>query len=213
MPTADDKPSAVILADGSYPSGTVADGILAGARKVVCCDGAAVGYIEHGHRPYAIVGDCDSLPAEMRERFAPMIHADADQESNDLTKAVRFCIAAGLRDIVIVGATGKREDHTLGNIGLMADYGRMEDIDSIRMITDYGVFDIIYGDTRFASFKGQQASVFTPDPAVEITTHDLLYPLFSAHLTAWWQGTLNQSLGDSFGIGTTGTAIVFREFR
>lgn len=212
MPCVVDERRTVILADGDYPSTGMGAAILASAARVVCCDGAAVGYISRGNVPYAIVGDCDSLSEELHREYASIIHRDDDQESNDLTKAVRFCLAGGMGRIVILGATGKREDHILGNIGLMADYFRYPGLESVRMITAYGVFDVIDKDTVFESAEGQQASIFCPDPSVQITTGNLLYPLKNAHLTAWWQGSLNQSLGNTFTIGTTGTAIIFRLF-
>lgn len=210
MPTEDDSPATVILADGQYPSAEIAARLLARAERVVCCDGAAREFVRRGGVPFAIVGDCDSLGAQLHERFAPIVHCEREQESNDLTKAVRFCLERGWHDLTILGAAGRREDHTLGNISLLVDYARLGA--RVRMITDNGVFDPIFADTRFAAFEGQQVSIFTLDPATLVTTSNLRYPLHRAPLTGWWQGTLNRSLGVEFAIGTTGSAIVFRLF-
>ena len=68
--------------------------------------------------PEAIVGDLDSLSPEIAERFADRLYQDSEQDTNDLTKAVRWCIDKGYEEIVILGATGKREDHTIANISL-----------------------------------------------------------------------------------------------
>jgi thiamine pyrophosphokinase len=201
----------VVLADGTYPERGLAAALLAGARRVVCCDGAAREYTGRGGVPCAIVGDCDSLDAELLERFAPIVHRDPDQETNDLTKTVRFCLARGFSDITILGATGRREDHTLGNISLLIDYAR--EGACIRMVSEYGVFDPIFGDARFESFTGQQVSIFTLSPATLLTTGNLSYPLTRASLTGWWQGTLNESQGAEFSILTTGPTIVYRLLR
>lgn len=210
LPDKSYSPDFVVLANGEYPAAEPALSILAGASRVVCCDGAAKEYVSRGGTPYAIVGDCDSLPTDMRERYAAILHTDSDQETNDLTKAVMFCIAEGAKDIAILGATGRREDHTLGNIGLLADYATLA---SVKLITDWGVFDPITESSRFESFPRQQVSIFCPDPAVKVTTVDLKYPLHEANLTAWWQGTLNEATGGSFGFDIEGgTAIVFRTF-
>ncbi len=200
----------VILADGGFPSGEVALGRLWGAERVVCCDGAAAEFVARGGTPHAIVGDCDSLPAELARRFSTIVFSDPDQETNDLTKAVRWCMACGFSQITILGATGRREDHTLGNISLLIDYAR--EGAQVEMVTDYGVFEPIFCDTTFESFAGQQVSIFTLSPTTLITTRNLAYPLTDAPLTGWWQGTLNESLGHEFGIETTGSAIVFRLF-
>ena len=53
-----------------------------------------------------------------------ILHRISDQETNDQTKAVNFLLAQGKRRIAIIGATGNREDHTLGNISLLSDYLR-----------------------------------------------------------------------------------------
>ncbi len=222
------KKSIVILADGGYPSGELAVSMLEGAEKVVCCDGAAQRYIERGGTPYAIVGDCDSLSDDLLAQFADIVHRDTGQQTNDLTKAVRFCLSSGFDDIVILGATGRREDHTLGNISLLVDYCAREISESvrkripgldgyfpdaqarIRMVTDYGAFEAISDDTFFESFAGEQVSIFTLAPQTLITTVGLAYPLEKASLTAWWQGTLNEAIGERFGIRTTGPAIIYR---
>ena len=109
-------PEAVILANGEYPTHPLPLRMLEEAKFVVCCDGAANEYISRGHTPDVIIGDGDSLSPEYKELFAPIIHRIADQETNDQTKAVLFLQKKGYRKIAIVGATGKREDHTLGNI-------------------------------------------------------------------------------------------------
>ena len=40
----------------------------------------------------------------------------AEQETNDLDKAIRLCRERGWGDLVVVGATGLREDHAIGNV-------------------------------------------------------------------------------------------------
>lgn len=210
MPSVGDCSEIVILADGDYPSSDIAASVLSTASRsgrVVCCDGAAMEYIARGGHPYAIVGDCDSIDESFRKGFLSILHCDPDQETNDLTKAVKFCVGQGIRNITILGATGKREDHTIANVSLLADYMRQV---TVRMITDSGVFDPVVGHTRFESFEGQQVSIFTFSPDTLLTTENLAYPLHEAPLSRWWQGSLNRSEGSEFGLHTTGAAIVYR---
>ncbi len=212
LPTAATRAKAVILADGEYPgTGTIAGAILRSAEYVICCDGAADSYIADVRVPAAIVGDCDSLGEATLRLHADIIHRSSDTNTNDLTKSVLFCLSQGIGDIIILGATGRREDHTLGNIGLLSRYAAMEGVSRISMITDNGVFDAITEDSMFDSFKGQQVSLFTIDPATPVGSDGLFYTL-PPNLNAWWCGTLNESLGDSFMIRTTSRTIVFRVF-
>ena len=95
--------------------------------------------------PEAIVGDMDSLNEDLANRFADRIFRDESQDTNDLTKVVTWCRENNYKDIVIVGATGKREDHTLGNISLLTEYAK--DMNVI-MVTDTGILRPFLADAE-----------------------------------------------------------------
>ena len=116
----------------------------------------------------------------------------------------------GYKDIVIIGATGKREDHTLGNISLLAEY--VQEMNVI-MVTDTGILRPFLKSTSVSSFPGQQVSIFSIDTETEVTSHGLRYPLNRTKITNWWFATLNESLGDSFSLEfTRGRIIVYLKF-
>ncbi len=202
------KTEAVILGNGDYPSHPYPLGILQQAPYVICCDGAADEYIRRGFIPDAIIGDGDSLSPENRERFTSIFHQIKDQENNDQTKAIRFLQAQGKHCIAIVGATGKREDHTLGNISLLMDY--MEEGLQVRMITDYGIFIPACDTQVFACRPGQQVSIFNFG-AKNIQGEGLIYPL--SDFNNWWQGTLNETSGTEYRIRATGKYLIFQNFQ
>lgn len=200
--------SAVIVANGNFPKNSVPLSFIKNASYIVCCDGAANDFIARGYIPDAIVGDCDSIFEENAIRFADILHPNREQETNDLTKSVQFCVKNGKNELIIVAATGKREDHSLGNISLLMEY---IDIVKVKMVTDFGVFTPINSTTTFYSFTGEQVSLFSFDND-PITTNGLKYSINNRVLTNWWQGTLNESLGESFTINTKGKVIVFQAF-
>lgn len=203
-------PETVILADGSFPQHEIPLRCLREASRIICCDGAARSLLSSGLEPFAIVGDCDSLDPEIITRFADRIYKDDDQETNDLTKAVMWCHKSGFNDLIIVGATGKREDHTVGNISLLAEYIRMV---KVIMITDTGIFYPLTESCRVPSVKGQQVSLFTFDPETEISATGLKYPLIRRKLTIWWEATLNEATGDNFELEfDRGVVIVYMVF-
>jgi thiamine pyrophosphokinase len=105
-----------------------------------------------------------------------------DGRNNDLTKAIRWCSERGFKDIAIVGATGKREDHTIGNISLLAEYAREV---NVIMVTDTGVFTPILKSSTISSFSGQQVSIFSIDYKTEITSSGLKYKLEKMRLNNW----------------------------
>jgi thiamine pyrophosphokinase len=203
--------STVIVADGTFPSHAVPLGYLANADRIICCDGSTESLLKAGFIPDAILGDMDSLPSELAERFKDRIFPDTDQETNDLTKAVMWCKEKKYNNLIIIGATGKREDHTIGNISLLAEYVRKL---NVLMVTDTGVFQPCLKSSEISSFAGQQVSIFSIDPETEITSTGLRYPLQGRKIKNWWMATLNESLGDNFTLNFNGSpVIVYLKFK
>jgi len=201
----------VIIANGAFPRHPVPLSFLREASHIICCDGATEALLEYGLEPDHIVGDLDSLSQELQQRYSHCLHHDPDQYANDLTKSVKFCAEKQWNEITIIGATGKREDHSLGNISLLADYAAYV---KVQLITDYGVFTPLLKSGSFESFAGQQVSVFSLAPDTVFTFHGLKYPITGQTITSWWQGTLNEAIGGDFFVGMDhGKALVFRKFR
>ncbi|WP_282023345.1 thiamine diphosphokinase [Commensalibacter papalotli (ex Botero et al. 2024)] len=210
MPTSQSTAQAVILANGDFPSHPIPKAILHhNQKKLVCCDGAANHLLDQGLIPQIIIGDCDSLSLENQIKYEKIIIKIPEQNTNDLTKAVNYCKNNALSSLIILGATGKREDHTIANISLLAKY--ISIIEIITMITDHGFFHVIQHPSQFQSIIGQQVSLFSVQPTA-ISTSNLKYPLDQQNLLYWWQGTLNESLSDHFDIQVNSPLIVYQAF-
>jgi len=200
----------VILANGSFPGHSYPLKSLYNAERIICCDGAAQNLLNIKIKPDFIIGDLDSVSDKIKHQFASILIHQAEQETNDLTKAVYFCIENNWKEITILGATGKREDHTLGNLSLLIDYAEKA---NIQMLTDYGVFTPLLKTATLKSYSGEQVSIFSLHPDTVFTFHNLLYPLEKRKLSSWWQATLNEAESDSFTIEfDNGKVLVFREY-
>jgi len=200
----------VILANGAFPKHKIPLEFLFKAEQIVCCDGATQNLLIAGLKPDYIIGDMDSVSEEIKNRFASIILHLAEQETNDLTKAVNFCMENNLTEITILGATGKREDHTLGNLALLTDYAEKA---NVQILTDDGVFTPLLTTGALESYPGEQISIFSLNPETIFNFHNLLYPVKNRKLTSWWQGTLNEAKSDSFTINfDKGKVLVFREY-
>ncbi len=199
----------VILADGLFPENEQVLAFLDQAELIICCDGATLKLLHYGLKPSYIVGDMDSLPQSYREEFEAIISDGSDdQDTNDLTKAVHKALELGLDQVMILGATGEREDHTLGNIGLLVEHGGKL---TLQMMSDFGLFTPLYHSAQMCSFPGQQVSIFTVVNNPMLTTQGLKYPISNKTLTNWWCGTLNEALSDSFRIAfSQGGLVVMR---
>lgn len=200
----------VIIADGSFPQNEIPMRILRNASRIICCDGATESLLDAGFVPDAIVGDLDSLKEATSARFSDRLFRDTDQETNDLTKAVYWCSSRNIGNIIILGATGKREDHTLGNISLLSEYVRSVDV---IMVTDTGIFSPYIGSFTADTFPGQQISIFSVNSETIISSSGLKYVLDRKKMTNWWVATLNEAEGDKFSLEFTGgPVIIFRKF-
>jgi thiamine pyrophosphokinase len=201
--------STVILANGRFPTHNFPLSILNSASKIICCDGAVNNLDRYGLEPTAIVGDLDSLSEELRAKYYDRLFHDSDQQSNDLTKTVKWCIERGFKTLNILAGTGLREDHALGNIGLLPSYLRYGV--NVIMITDYGTLVPLIAGGKLTSFKGQIVSIFSFDNSTTISTKNLEYPIKNMKFNELWKGTLNKSLGDWFElIFESGSVVVFR---
>lgn len=200
----------VILADGSFPERGEALDYLRQAHTIIACDGATQKLLDFGLEPMHIVGDMDSLSEDLKLRFASIISPSKDQETNDLTKAVLKALDLGVEQAVILGATGQREDHTLGNIGLLAEHAHKLEL---QMISDYGLFIPLAESAHLPSYKGQQISIFNPIGQAKISTSHLKYPITNRSLNNWWEGTLNEATGEQFSLAfNAGVLVVYCAF-
>ena len=118
-----------------------------------------------------------------------------DQEENDLRKALKWLDERKCSNVFILGATGLREDHAISNI-----FSILETDCKInaKIITDYGIFQIIRGKEKIKSFKGQPVSLFTSNKQTKITTSRLKYNLNKSGLKHIYSGSLNESLSSNF---------------
>lgn len=191
------RKNVVILAAGDFPQSEAPLTALREADLRICCDSAAEALVAHGLEPDRIVGDLDSLSRAFRERFADRITQISEQDDNDLTKAFHLALTLSPSRITILGATGKREDHTLGNISLLLDYAR-EASCPVTMLTDYGRFETIFDTATLPSVPGQQISIFAFDNTLTIKSAGLKYPTDQVCFDTLWKATLNEALSSSF---------------
>ena len=194
----------VVLLAGAFPrKGGAERAVLDAAGRVVACDGAAAAFRRRtGRWPTAVVGDLDSmrarLPAEVEVVRMP------DQDTSDLDKAVRFCRSRGWDDLVIVGATGGRMDHAIGNVFRALAAG-------VEVVTDDGTFHLVCGRRRLKTRPGAGVSVFADDPRVKVTSRGLVWPLDGVRLNSVAAATLNRAKGSAIALASDRPIFVFIE--
>lgn len=197
--------SYVILCNGDFPARKEVLQILMEADTLVCCDGAADRLLKY-RVPDVVIGDLDSISEKSRNILHDRIIKESEQETNDLAKAFRYVCRRIENDrkrflgndcisIKILGAAGKREDHTIGNISHLADFNMaVENMDldiKLSMTTDYGVFIPMSDGITIDIPENREISIFAFDPTLKITSEGLKYPTDNVVFDMWWKATLN----------------------
>jgi len=174
--------SALILANGEPPAEDLLRARVAATSCFVCTDGAAATALAAGLRPDLVVGDLDSLDDATRARLGDVeVLGLAEQETTDLEKAIYTLLARGVRDVLVLGAGGRRWDQFHANLSLFARYAHRL---TIAAEDDWG---------RLAMAPAGQATVIgepigamvslLPLPWAEgVTTDGLRWPLIAARL-------------------------------
>lgn len=198
----------VIICDGKFPKTEYPRYLIRTADYIICCDGALRKFLRNSisifgemRLPDLVIGDMDTLPAAMQKKYADIILKETEQEHNDQTKAVRWALnnLKGIDAIHILGATGGRADHTIGNTSLLMEYTRMFDLKdiTIEMVSDDGTIFPINDTVEFECGTGRSISIFTPDNSLKIRSEGLMYPTDDVVFDNWWKATLNKTVQDN----------------
>ena len=202
--------NAVIICNGEFPVKEYPRYIIRNADVTVCCDGAFDKYMKAGESifgkeklPDVVIGDLDSISSVKREKYSRIIVHDADQETNDQTKAFRYVMDnfPEVTEIHIIGATGLRTDHTIGNVSLLMEYARDYSLDSrgisVDIISDRETIIPVTNTIELQCGEGRSISVFSPDSTLKIHSEGLVWPLDNVVFDNWWKATLNRAANDT----------------
>ena len=184
-----------IIANGNFPYHEIPLKILDKSKTIIACDGAANILDLKKYKIDYIIGDLDSIESSNINKYKNKIINKPAQTNNDLRKAIMLLYNNKVKTFSILGATGKREDHTIGNI--FSIYELYDDLNAT-IYTDNGTFKCINTSTEIKSYKGQQVSLFSNDKTIKITSNNLMYNFKSTSISNLFYGTLNESISDSF---------------
>ena len=197
------------MGNGQFPKKEYPLYLLESADYVVCCDGALDTYLRHFsgrnlRRPDVVVGDMDSLSKKTAERFRDIAVKIDEQETNDQSKAFHYILEhfPDVDTIHILGATGKREDHTIGNLSLLMEYVReMRRQDcgrtvSVDIVSDWSTAFAITDTCTLDVGEGRSVSIICPDNSLNIKSEGLVWPTDNVVFDNLWQATLNRASAD-----------------
>lgn len=191
-----------IVCNGLFPRTRRPLELLASADYVICCDGALSALLRRGIVPSVVIGDMDSVSGSALGHYRGPVVRSSDQETNDQTKAVNYALSAypDVSEIRILGASGKSEAHTIGNLSLLMEYEKELGLRSrgisVRMVSDWSeAFAAVSGRVDFPVVRGQKVSLFSPDNTLQMHAEGLEWPTDRVVFDNWWKATLNRATG------------------
>ncbi|WBL35047.1 thiamine diphosphokinase [Tepidiforma flava] len=199
---------ALVIAHGEPPSAGLLRELAAGAGLVVAADGGALVALDAGVMPDWVVGDLDTMdqfPAAPipRERFV----RDADPETTDLEKAIRFALARGAAGVDVAAAGGGRGDHALANLSVLVLFAEHD----VVLHDDLFAVWLVRGRTEVAGEPGTVVSLIAPGGCRGVTTRGLRWELRDDDLPFSPRGVHNELVGARAEVEVReGALLVFR---
>ncbi|MEX2436516.1 MAG: thiamine diphosphokinase [Balneolaceae bacterium] len=164
----------IIICDGTAPSKSQILKLLNKDTTLIATDGGANTAYQLGFEPEYIIGDMDSYSPTGDEK-AEVLRID-DQETNDLEKALKLALKKGFDNVIVLGATGKRLDHTLKNLSVLLQFN--PEFDSIIFKDHHSDIFLIDSPFRQQYPIGTTISLYPLSGRVDgIKTKGLQYPL------------------------------------
>jgi len=193
---------ALLIANGVLPSPRFLRELVSSSDLVVCANGGTRHALRIGIQPDVVIGDLDSLtPGVLRRLRRSKIVSFADQNQTDLEKAIRYLLKKRAKQVVILGATGKRIDHTLANVALLAKYQRRV---NLTLIDSSGEIQIVRSRVTFQAKRGATVSLLPLGKGVKVTTKGLRYALKNETLQFGSRGVSNEVIGSTVEIRVRG---------
>lgn len=210
---------AVIAVNGMIENYAAVAKLLRADDHLIGADGGTLHLLTLGRTPHVVVGDLDSLPADVVDALgAQGVHFERhcrEKDQTDLELAIERAVADGADEVLLIGALGGRLDQTLANLLIVAQRAWPA---PVRIIEGEQAAEVLRGPETLEvhGFPGDTVSLIPLGAAVEgITYTGLRYPLEDATLPFGSTRGVSNELLDSVATVTirAGVALVIHTVR
>lgn len=167
----------IILANGQPPKKNVFDYLKKkGYETLICADGGANSAAKLDLIPDFIIGDLDSISPGVYDYFYDKcrIIQFKRQNDTDVEKCIKFAIKNKFDEVMLLGATGDRLDHSFCNMGIVLKYF---DKIVIKIIHQRSILSAYSGSVTFKTFPKETISIYGIDSKTRIISVGLKYQL------------------------------------
>ncbi len=172
----------IIIANGKSPTRRVVEYFFKkGFNTIICADGGANSAKKIGVIPDFIIGDLDSVENKVLKYFKDRskIIQITRQNDTDVEKCLKFVIKKKFDEVILLGVTGDRLDHTICNLGIVIKF-----FNKIRiyLAAESSFLTSINQTTQFNSKVGETISLYAFNNKTKISSTGLKYKLNSTAL-------------------------------
>ncbi len=194
----------ILIANGEYHNEPI---IKEPGDLLIAVDGG-YNYIEDKNMIDLIIGDLDSISSFNTN--IPTIIYPIVKDNTDLDLAISEAKSRGYRDFVILGALGKRFEHSLANIQLLHKY---QDLNIKLIDKELVCFVLVNAIYRFK--ETGVISIFALTDEAKITIQGLKYNIENQTITNKFPlGIDNEALGQNAYIKVlSGTVLIMTRFK
>lgn len=169
----------VIVCGGDAPPKSDLNEHMKDASLIVAVDGAADLFDRWGTIPHVIIGDMDTADSgsvsRLLNRGARAVTLQREKNETDTEAAMNYALESGAEDIVMLGATGGRFDHTMGNVAMLVRAARKGM--RCRIIDKTNEMWAATGEHDVFGCIGQTVSIIPLTGDLIVTATNLEYPL------------------------------------
>ncbi len=188
---------AIIIGNGEKPSKSVISRLQKnGFTDLICADGGANNLFKLNIIPKLIIGDLDSIKPDVLEYYSSKtkVIKVKDQNSTDIEKCLNKLIKMNYSEVVLLGCTGNRLDHSLGNLSIMYKYA--EKIKT-HLVHYQSFISIFSNNFSLKTTPGETISFFGLNPVIKIKTAGLKYNLNNETISFGYRESIsNEALKD-----------------
>ena len=197
----------VLIANGKKPTNKIIIDIIKNAKNIICVDNGYELASELNITPSVVIGDLDSDKQKKIDKDV-LIIKEEDQNTNDLEKAFNYCLKEKIESIILVGATGERDDQNIANILISLEY-----IDqlNIEILSDIYSIQFVNGEKIFNCHPMTEVSLISINKENLITTEGLKFNLENSKLSSATHGISNYAIENKFSISCSSPLMVFRK--
>jgi thiamine pyrophosphokinase len=183
--------SILIIANGQMANQKLIQNHVRDSDCIIAADGGSNYCYENNIYPKFIIGDLDSISQNVLSFFkAAEIIRISDQDRHDLDKAISFARTLNPEKIIILGAFGKRIDHSLANLVFIQT--KSTKIPLI-FVDDYGQLTYITGEVELNLPAGKTISLFSFLPVFGISLEGFEFPLANKNFPHGFNGLSNKT--------------------